>query len=105
MTVSNVVMAIAIVIAASASANAQSRAMGSFGGYFTTFLGLTAGGAVTEPRLTFGASVAVLVDERGRRKTALSGAAALKSTETALLGPAQGWMVDRFGSRGIVRAP
>ncbi len=59
MKVSNWVMAIAMVIAASASANAQSRAMGSFGGYFTPFLGVTTGGAVTEPRLTFGASVAV----------------------------------------------
>ena len=52
----------------------------------------------------FGAYVAVLVDERGWSKTALSGAAALKSTETALLGPALGWMVDRFGAQGIIRA-
>ena len=34
----------------------------------------------------------------------LSGAAALKSTEVALLGPVLGWMVDRFGAQGIVRA-
>ena len=52
----------------------------------------------------FGAYVAVLVDERGWSKTALSGAAALKSTETALLGPVLGWMVDRFGAQGIIRA-
>ena len=52
----------------------------------------------------FGAYVAVLVEERGWSKTALSGAAALKSTETALLGPIMGWMVDRFGAQGIIRA-
>ena len=52
----------------------------------------------------FGAYVAVLTEERGWSKTALSGAAALKSTEVALLGPVLGWMVDRFGAQGIVRA-
>ncbi len=52
----------------------------------------------------FGAYVAVLVEERGWSKTALSGAAALKSTETALLGPVMGWMVDRFGAQHIIRA-
>jgi sugar phosphate permease len=52
----------------------------------------------------FGAYVAVLVEERGWSKTALSGAAALKSTETAVLGPVLGWLVDRFGSQGMIRA-
>ncbi|MGH8638868.1 MAG: MFS transporter, partial [Burkholderiales bacterium] len=52
----------------------------------------------------FGAYLAVLVDERGWSKTALAGAAAMKSTETAVLGPVLGWMVDRFGARDIVRA-
>jgi sugar phosphate permease len=52
----------------------------------------------------FGAYVAVLTEERGWSKTALSGAAALKSTETAMLGPVLGWMVDRFGAQGIIRA-
>src|ERR1700675_3024299 len=51
----------------------------------------------------FGVYLAVLVEERGWSKTALSGAAALKSTEVALLGPVLGWAVDRFGSQGIVR--
>jgi sugar phosphate permease len=51
----------------------------------------------------FGAYLAVLVDERGWSKTALAGAAAMKSTETAVLGPVLGWMVDRFGARDIVR--
>jgi sugar phosphate permease len=52
----------------------------------------------------FGAYVAALVDERGWSKTSIAGAAALKSTETAVLGPVLGWMVDRFGAKGIVRA-
>ncbi len=52
----------------------------------------------------FGVYVAVLVEERGWSKTSLSAAAALKSTEVALLGPVLGWMVDRFGSQGMVRA-
>ena len=52
----------------------------------------------------FGAYLAALVQDRGWSKTALSGAAALKSTESALLGPVLGWLVDRFGSQRIVRA-
>ena len=52
----------------------------------------------------FGAYVAALVQDTGWSKTALSGAAALKSTESALLGPVLGWLVDRFGSRPVVRA-
>ncbi|MGZ5170496.1 MAG: MFS transporter, partial [Burkholderiales bacterium] len=52
----------------------------------------------------FGVYVAVLVEDRGFSKTAVSGAAALKSTEVALLGPVLGWMVDRFGAQGIIRA-
>jgi sugar phosphate permease len=52
----------------------------------------------------FGVYLAVLVEDRGWSKTAVAGAAALKSTEVAILGPVLGWAVDRFGPRGIVRA-
>ena len=52
----------------------------------------------------FGVYLAVLVEDRGWSKTAVAGAAALKSTEVAILGPVLGWAVDRFGSQGIVRA-
>jgi sugar phosphate permease len=52
----------------------------------------------------FGAYVAVLSEEKGWSKTALSGAAALQSIEGALLGPALGWLVDRFGPRAMVHA-
>ena len=53
---------------------------------------------------SFGVYLAVLVEDRGWSKTAVAGAAALKSTEVAILGPVLGWMVDRFGPQGIVRA-
>ena len=52
---------------------------------------------------SFGVYLAVLVEDRGWSKTAVAGAAALKSTEVAILGPVLGWAVDRFGSRGIAR--
>lgn len=51
----------------------------------------------------FGAYVAVLSEERGWSKTALSGAAALHQMEVAILGPVLGWMLDRFGPRRFVR--
>jgi sugar phosphate permease len=51
----------------------------------------------------FGAYVAVLSEENGWSKTALAGGAALQSIEGALLGPALGWLVDRFGPRLMVQ--
>jgi len=51
----------------------------------------------------FGVYLAVLVEDRGWSKTAVAGAAALKSTEVAVLGPVLGWFVDRFGAQGIVK--
>jgi sugar phosphate permease len=51
----------------------------------------------------FGAYVAVLAEERGWSKTALSGAAALQQMEAALLGPVLGWLLDRFGSQVFIR--
>lgn len=51
----------------------------------------------------FGAYVAALSDERGWSKTALAGGAALQSVEGALLGPALGWLMDRFGARLLVQ--
>lgn len=52
---------------------------------------------------SFGIYLAVLVEERGWSKTAVAGAAALKSTEAAVLGPVLGWLVDRFGAQLIAR--
>ena len=51
----------------------------------------------------FGVYLAVLVEDRGWSKTAVAGAAALKSTEGAILGPVLGWLVDRFGAQAIAR--
>ena len=53
---------------------------------------------------SFGAYVAVLQAERGWSKTALSGAAALQQMESAMLGPLLGWLIDRFGPQGMIRA-
>jgi len=52
----------------------------------------------------FGAYVAVLSAERGWSKTSLSGAAALMSVETALIGPVLGWAIDRFGPQRLIRS-
>lgn len=51
----------------------------------------------------FGAYVAVLRDDRGWSKTELAGAAALHQVEAAILGPALGWVIDRFGAQGVIR--
>lgn len=51
----------------------------------------------------FGAYVAVLRDDRGWSKTELAGAAALHQVEAAILGPALGWIIDRFGPQGVIR--
>ena len=51
----------------------------------------------------FGAYVAILSEERGWSKTALSGAAALQSVESAIMGPALGWLLDRFGPQNLIR--
>ncbi|MBI5910559.1 MAG: MFS transporter [Betaproteobacteria bacterium] len=51
----------------------------------------------------FGVYFAVLVEEFGWSKTALSGAAALQPMEAAVLGPVLGWVVDRFGPQGMIR--
>ena len=52
----------------------------------------------------FGLYVAVMSEELGWSKTAMSGAAALQSIEGALLGPMLGWLIDRYGTRVMVRA-
>jgi MFS family permease len=52
---------------------------------------------------SFGAYIAVLAAEQGWSKTALSGAAALQSVETAVIGPLLGWLVDRFGPGIMIR--
>jgi MFS family permease len=45
----------------------------------------------------------LLRDDFGWSKTALSGAYSLQQVESGLLGPAQGWIIDRFGPRPVMR--
>jgi sugar phosphate permease len=52
---------------------------------------------------SFGAYVAVLRDDRGWSKTELSFAAALHQMEAAIIGPALGWIIDRFGTPLVIR--
>ena len=51
----------------------------------------------------FGAYVAVLTEEMGWSKTSVSIASALLSAEAALIGPALGWFLDKFGSREVIK--
>ena len=52
---------------------------------------------------SFGAYAVALHAEFGWSKTALAGAFSLTRVESGLLGPLQGWLVDRFGPRLILR--
>ena len=52
---------------------------------------------------SFGAYTVALQAQFGWSKTALSGAFALTRVESGLLGPLQGWLVDRFGPRPVLR--
>jgi MFS family permease len=46
----------------------------------------------------------VLQADFGWSKTALAGAYSLQRVESGMLGPLQGWMVERFGPRNVMRA-
>jgi len=52
---------------------------------------------------SFGLYIAVLSEEMGWSKTTLSGAAALQSAESAIIGPMLGWLMDRLGPQSIIR--
>jgi len=52
---------------------------------------------------SIGSYFAMLSDERGWSKTALSGASAMQPLEGAFLGPFLGWMMDRFGPQRMIR--
>ena len=53
--------------------------------------------------LTFGNYAVLLEREFGWTKTTLSAAFSLQRAETGLLGPVQGWALDRYGPRRIMR--
>lgn len=50
-----------------------------------------------------GAYVAILSEEKGWSKTALSAGSAVQATEAALIGPILGWIIDRFGPQMLIR--
>ena len=52
---------------------------------------------------SFGAYVPVLQEQFGWSKAQLSAAFSLQRVESGLLGPIQGWMLDRFGPRNVMR--
>jgi MFS family permease len=52
---------------------------------------------------SFGLYIAVLSEEMGWSKTTLSGAAALQSAESAIIGPLLGWLIDRWGPQSLIR--
>jgi MFS family permease len=52
---------------------------------------------------SYGAYVTLLQAEFGWSKAALSGAFSMQQVENGLLGPVQGWLIDRFGPRLSMR--
>ena len=52
---------------------------------------------------SYGAYVVLLQDDFGWSKTMLAGAFALTRIESGILGPLQGWLVDKYGPRIILR--
>jgi sugar phosphate permease len=52
---------------------------------------------------SFGAYVVLLHDNEGWSKTALSAAYSIQQVEAALIGPVQGFLIDRFGPRSVMR--
>jgi sugar phosphate permease len=52
---------------------------------------------------SYGAYAVLLRDEFGWSKAALSGAFSLQQIENGILGPVQGWLIDRFGPRLSLR--
>ena len=51
----------------------------------------------------YGAYVVLMREEFGWSRTLFSAAFAMARAESALLGPVQGWLTDRFGPRALMR--
>lgn len=51
----------------------------------------------------FGGYTAALSDHFGWSRTAISGAFSMSRVESGILGPFQGWLIDRYGPRAIMR--
>lgn len=53
---------------------------------------------------SYGAYTVLLQDTYGWNKTVFSAAFSLQQVESGILGPFQGWLLDRFGPRAVMRA-
>src|SRR5439155_18627253 len=53
---------------------------------------------------SYGAYVVLLRGEFGWSKTQLSGAYSMQQLISGVLGPGQGWIIDRFGPRTLMQA-
>ena len=51
---------------------------------------------------SYGAYVVLLQQEFGWSKTLVAGAFAFTRIESGILGPVQGWLVDRYGPRSVL---
>jgi MFS family permease len=82
----------------------RTRAQGIFYGWWIVLA--ASGIQVLQTALlmqAYGAYVVVLREEFGWSKTALAAAFSLQRVESGLLGPLQGWMLDRWGPRAVMR--
>ena len=52
---------------------------------------------------SFGTYIAVMQGEFGWSKTAFAAAFSIQQAGAGLLGPFQGWLIGRFGARGVIR--
>ena len=52
---------------------------------------------------SFGTYIAVMQNEFGWSKTAFAAAFSIQQAGAGLLGPFQGWLIGRFGARGVIR--
>jgi sugar phosphate permease len=81
----------------------QARASGVFFGWYIVgaagFIQLLQNGLLMQ---AYGTYVPVLRAEFGWSSTALAAAFSLQRVESGLLGPLQGWMLDRWGPRAVI---
>lgn len=83
----------------------RSRTQGVFFGWW--IVAAAAGVQVLQNGLlmqAYGTYIAVLGPEFGWSKTSLAAAFSLQRVESGLLGPIQGWMLQRWGPRNVMRA-
>lgn len=82
----------------------RTRASGVFFGWW--IVAASAGIQMLQAGLlmqAYGAYVSVLTDAFGWSKTALSFGYSLQPVQSGILGPVQGWMIDRWGPKRVMR--